>query len=209
MTIEKARVIIVGAGRNGKVIENILSLNPTISVEGFLDDKISESHVIGKIADFTSFHEKGCRFFVAIGDPKWRKEAYQVLEEGGAHFVQAIHPSAIIEKNVTIGKNVMIGANTYINTGTSIGDNTLINNGCIIEHDNTIGSHTNVNPGVITGGTAKIGDDSVIGMGSLIRDKISIGNSSIIGMGTVVTENIGDHMKVITKRILEASAMEQ
>lgn len=183
------KIVIVGAGQNGYVIKNILSLNKDNHIIGFLEDRPGDNNeVLGPVSEFKKYLD--CKFFVSVGNNKWRKEYYKLLKEGGANFTNAIHPSAIIENGVSLGVNIMIGALTYINIGSVIKNNCLINNGVIIEHDNKVGDHCNINPGVVTGGGVIIEDDVFVGLGAKIRDHISIGKNSTIGMGSVVLKDV-------------------
>ncbi|MBI5140477.1 MAG: acetyltransferase [Candidatus Vogelbacteria bacterium] len=181
-------VIIVGAGQNGQVIRAILNYNPNFRILGFLDDKISGEGILGPIANFKAFQK--CSFFVAIGNKRWRKEAYEILFASGVKFINAIHPSAVIEGGVVLGSNVMVGALSYLNVGSEIGNNTLINNGVIVEHNCKIGSSCNINPGVVMGGGVIIGNNAFVGLGARLRDHISIGDEATVGMGSIVLRDV-------------------
>lgn len=182
------KIVIVGSGQNGRVVKGILSHNSGYQVIGFLDYKASGPDILGKVEDFHRFLD--CFFFAATGNPKWRKEDYELLQAGGARFTNAIHPRAFIEDGVQIGENVMVGAMTYLNVGTKIGNNCIINNGCIVEHDCQIGDNCNINPGVVMGGGVVIGDNCFVGLGAKLRDHISIGSGTTIGMGTIVLKDV-------------------
>lgn len=185
----KKKVIIIGAGQNGQVVKNIISLNKNTKVIGFLDDVKRSREIIGKTADFLKFKKRGCEFFISVGDNKARSKIFLKMQNGGAKFVNAIHPSAYLESSASLGKNVMIGAFSYLNVNASVGDNTFINNGCIIEHDVKIGAHCHLAPGVVTAGETVIGDGVFVGIGATLRDRIKVGNNSIIGAGSNVVSD--------------------
>lgn len=198
------KIIIVGAGQNGCVIKNILSLDSNNQVMGFLDDAKKRADILGKINDFLKYNEY--YFFISIGENVSRKNVYLTLKKGGARFINVIHPAAVIEKNVRLGENVMIGAFTYININAKIDNNSFINNGCIIEHDNTIGEHTHLAPGVVSAGMVAIGNNVFVGINSSIRDKVRIGNYCTIGAGSNVVADCepsrmyyGNPAKIIDK----------
>lgn len=184
----RQKIIIIGAGQNGKVVENILRLNPSYELAGFLDDHKIGVEILGSVADYKKFQDKNL-FFLSLGYNQLRKKIFTELETAGVKFINAIHPTAVIEKNVVLGHNIMIGALTYININTQIGDNTIINNGCLIEHDNKIGKHCHITPGVITAGEVTIEDEAFIGIGSTIRDRITIGKNCLIGAHSNVAAN--------------------
>lgn len=197
------KVIIVGAGQNGMVIENIISLSKKNKVVGFLDDKIKNGRVLGTVREFGSWQKSGCSFFVAIGNITFRTEAFNLLHSAGVKFINAIHPSAVIEKSSTIGENVMIGALSYVNVGAKIGDNTLVNNACVIEHDVIIGNNCDINPGVVTGGGASIGDNAIVGLNASIRDHVSVGSGATVGMGSVIVKNVEPNTTVFNRLATE------
>lgn len=186
--MKKKKIIIVGGGQNGFVIKGILEHDTTNQIVGFLDDKLTGPHILGTSADFGKFPDHA--FFVAIGTIKWRRETYELLKKAGVTFINAIHPTAFIEKSATIGENVMVGAFSYLNVGSSVGNDVLINNGCIVEHDCSLGDHSDINPGVVMGGGVTIGNGAFIGLGAKLRDHISIGENAIVGMGTVVLKDV-------------------
>lgn len=183
------KVIIVGAGQNGSVVQSILSRSSIYSVEGFFDDgDIKDKKILGKVSDYIKFIND-YHFFISPTNNQFRKKTYLEFKEHGARFVNAIHESAFIESGVRLGENVMIGAFSYVNIRTSVGDNTIINNGCNIEHDNTIGSHCHLAPRVSTSGEVVIKDDVFIGTGAIMKNKITINEGGFIGCGSNIIED--------------------
>jgi sugar O-acyltransferase (sialic acid O-acetyltransferase NeuD family) len=181
-------VIILGAGENGQVIENILRLTGRKKIV-FLDDKVKKSNVIGSLKSIDTFNINEFDFFISIGNNEIRKQWFIKLKKLKICCINAIHPSTLIESSVRLGENIMIGARTYINIQSIVQNNVTINNGCIIEHDNYIGEHSQICPGVITGGKVNIKNDVFIGMGSLITDHVTIEKHCIIGAGSLVLED--------------------
>jgi acetyltransferase EpsM len=183
---ELKKIIIIGAGQQGKIAKRILSYNEKYSVLGFLDDARKGKDILGTVKNFRRWIDKSNKisFFVAIGDNKIRRQIYEKLSKQGVQFANAIHPSAHIESGVHLGNNVTIGAFSYINIGSKIGSNTIVNNGCIIEHDNIVGANCHIAPRVATAGGVKIKDGAFIGLGSTIRDRMLIGKNCLIGAGS-------------------------
>lgn len=195
------KVIIVGAGENGRVAVNIFRRMSKFKFVGYLDDNKSGQLVIGRVADFRRYVSDHL-FFVSIGDNESRRRVFESIRDGGAKFQNPVHPSAEIESDVVLCNNVMVGALSYVNEGTVIGDNTIVNNHCCVEHDNAIGAHCHLAPGVVTGGGVKIGDGAFVGLGARIRDRITVGRGVIISMGSVVHKSLPDRARQIGQRIL-------
>lgn len=56
-------------------------------------------------------------FFTAIGDNALRNKLSEKYAAQGFEFTNAIHPSAILSKNITISTNILIGAQCVIQSG--------------------------------------------------------------------------------------------
>lgn len=183
------KVLILGAGGQGRIIANILTLRSGYDVSGFLDRNLSLPGVLGSMecySDYLSTHY----FFIAIGDNDIRARLFKDMKKAGARFVNAVHPTALIENTVVIGENIFIGAHAYLNVGATLGDTVYINNHCIIEHDVEVGSHSNITTGVVTGGEVRFGEYSFVGLGAVINDHLTIGDRVTIGSGSVVIDHI-------------------
>ncbi len=182
------QVVVVGAGQNGRVVANILSLGG-FDVVGFLDDGKQGEEVLGPVADYKKHAQEGRAFFISIGSNDVRKRLFEQFKMGGVTFVNAIHPKACVEPGVELGVNVMVGAFAYVNVNTVIGDGTFINNGCIVEHDNRVGLFSHLTPGVVTAGEATIGDRVFFGIGSTLRDRTVVADGCLIGAASNVVKD--------------------
>jgi UDP-2-acetamido-3-amino-2,3-dideoxy-glucuronate N-acetyltransferase len=78
-----------------------------------------------------------------------------------------IHPTAIIDDNVTIGKNTKIWAYSHISSGTVIGQ------------DCTIGEGVHIGNDVIIGNSCKIQNHSLIYKGVSLEDEVFLGPNTI------------------------------
>lgn len=90
-----------------------------------------------------------------------------------------VHPSAILEGNVTIGEYTRVGAGTVISGNATIGHHCVIECNTVIRGTNTIGNWVHIydlvnieggRPGDLKGGvTSKERDKSIIGNGCWIN----------------------------------------
>jgi len=201
-------IIIVGAGEQGGVAANILCMDIQNKVAGFLDDAPNPGRkCLGTTKDAPRYIRKRYLFFVAVGNNRVRKEILDRLKRQGAVFINALHPTSLIEKDVILGQNIMAGASSYININSRVEDGAIINSGCLVEHDNHIGSFAHLAPGVITGGGVSIGEKTFVGLSSVVNDHLSIGSDTIVGSGAVVINDLPDRVvaagcpaKIIKKR---------
>lgn len=192
----RKRIIILGAGDQGQIINHILRLFGYQQIY-FLDDHQKGSSILGKISTYAQFINSHTAFFVSFGKNALRRKWYLLLKKSRCRFVNAIHPTAHFEKGVTFGENIMAGAHVYVNIGTSIGHNVILNTGCIIEHDNVLAGHVQVCPGVITAGCVTIQEESFIGMGATIINGVTIARRTIVGAAANVIRNTLPHTTVV------------
>jgi sugar O-acyltransferase (sialic acid O-acetyltransferase NeuD family) len=132
---------------------------------------------------------------ITVGDNFIRKIIYDsiVSKAPDFNFVNAIHPSVIIGKNVQIGCGVMAMAGCIFNPGAKIGDFTFFATGAQVEHDCEIGEFASISAGSITGGHVKIGKYSAITLGVTIVDRLKIGENVVVGSGSLVVKDIPDN----------------
>lgn len=198
--------IIIGASGHGKVILDILQYNLDIKVVGFVDDDqnfqnkvVNGVPVLGNFSSLPQLLQKHSieGAIIAIGDSKTRARFFKKLKGMRLKLVNAIHPSAVISKNVKIGEGVMIAAGAVINTNTKIGHDVIINTGATVDHDNIIGDHVNIQPGANLGGLVTVKAYTEVGIGATVIQSITIGEDSNIGSGAAVIEDIPDSVIVV------------
>ncbi len=96
-----------------------------------------------------------------------------------------VHPSAIIDEQVTLGKNVSVGPYVVIEAGTTIQDNCVIKSHVHIGHHVEIGKDSVIHPHVT------IYDYSQIG------ERVTLHASSVVGSdGFGYTPENGQHVKM-------------
>ena len=146
---------------------------------------------------------------ITIGDNWTRKHVYDFIlsEVPQFRFVNAIHPSVIIGKNVQIGVGVVIMAGCIINPNCRVGDFTFFATGAQLEHDSVIGDFASLSAGSITGGKVNIGKYAAITLGVTIVDRVSIGENTVVGSGSLVLNDLPDNVlaygnpaKIVRKR---------
>ncbi|WP_223592373.1 acetyltransferase [Neobacillus bataviensis] len=190
-------VIIFGASGHANVIIDILEKQNEYKIKGIFVDtpgmighEIMGYPILGKIADFHGFR-KG---IVAIGDNFGRSLVVNKIKkiDREFQFVKAVHPSAVVGKNVQIGAGTVVVSGAIINTNTTIGEHCIINTKASADHDVTIGDFSTLAPGVTIGGNSVIGSLSTVSMGANVIQKIKIGSGTLIGAGSTVIRDIPD-----------------
>lgn len=133
---------------------------------------------------------------ITIGDNWSRFIVYNAIikQIPSFEFVNAIHPSVIIGKNVELGFGVVMMAGVIVNPLAKIGNFTFFATGCQIEHDCIIEDYASVSAGSVMGGYVSIGRFSAVTLGVTILDRLKIGENSVIGSGSLVLKDIPDNV---------------
>ena len=195
-------IVIIGAGGHGKVVLEIVRRDLDVKFVGFIDDDknshdkaVDGAMVLGDLDSLPALilANKLEGAIIAVGNNKTRARLYGKLKKLGLIMINAIHPDALIAKDVEIGEGVVIAAGVVINTGTRIGNNVIINTGAIIDYGNVLEDHTHISPGVKLGSKVTVKKYTHVGLGAKVVEEITIGENVTVGAGAVVLENIPDN----------------
>lgn len=135
-------------------------------------------------------------FFVAMGEPIWRKYYAELIRAKGGQFLTIICDKNLINPTATIGSGSFISGWSCISDNVRIGSHCIIHVFCDLGHDVKIGDYSTIEAYSFLGGYAEVGDESVMHVRStLIRHK-KIGNNVEVGVGSVVIKNVKDGLHV-------------
>ena len=150
------KLIILGAGKYGKEIEDVAEQMGRFDRIDFLDDFSTWDRVIGKCSDFYQHLSENTVFFVAFGDNEMRARWLKALMATNASIVNIVHPSAYISPKASLGNGVAILPKALVNSYCVIENGCMINSGAIVDHDTTIGEYAHVCVGAIVKADNKI-----------------------------------------------------
>ena len=85
----------------------------------------------------------------------------EAFEPESPYFETDIHPTAVIDKTVTLGKGCKVGANSYVGKNVVLGDNVTIYPNVSIFDDTTIGNETVIWSGTVIRERTKIGSHCI------------------------------------------------
>jgi sugar O-acyltransferase (sialic acid O-acetyltransferase NeuD family) len=183
------RVVIIGAGGHARVIADIIRCRGD-QVLGFLDDREAENFqkmtILGKTANALRYREY--KFVIGIGRNEIRKSISERYDE--LDYYTAVHPAAVVAKDVRIAPGSVIMANAVINTGSVVGKHCIINTGATVDHDSVLGDYTHVSPGANLSGTVYVGESTWIGTGAVVCNNLKICGGCTVGAGAVVIKDI-------------------
>ena len=161
----------------------------------FIDDHTSATQLLGcPVCGFHTFRKQytpqEARFAITIGEPKFRREAFDRMTEAGYQGARLVHPSAFISPDAEVGEGAVIAHGAFIGSQARIGKNFYAAKGASIGHDAVIGDHTRVGVGAFIGGHTVIGENAFIGSGAMLKDRIRIGEYSVVGIGSAVFSDV-------------------
>ena len=192
-------IIILGICPLTKGTLNIFQEN-NLLVYGILDDdkqwhnkNINHIPVLGATdnPEFLKLLNESCSVFIAYDSMKIRKSRLNLLSsQNTLWLISAIHPSAIIAKDVHIGQGNYIDAKTCLASEVTIGDHCVIHSGVIIETESKIHNFVQIGPGSIIGSGVTIEEEVFIGPGVTIIPNVTIQKGASIGAGSVVLGNV-------------------
>lgn len=199
------QLLILGAGGHAKVIIDILEKQERSRNLLVYDDNpetwggsILGYPIVGNLQTLLKdqFNNLQAGTIIAIGDNHTRLKIARTLTQNGIKLCSAIHPSAVISREVRIGAGTVLFAGAVVNADSDIGDNVIVNTAASVDHDCIIGDGAHIAPGAVICGGVNIGEGSLIGAGSVIIPGLRIGSNVIVGAGSTVLKDLEDGAKV-------------
>ena len=199
--MNKAKLILLGAGGHCKSCIDVIEAEGKYQVRGILDAKekiggqVCNYPIIGTDEDIANLVKEGYSFLICIGQIKnanIRKSLYSHLTNLKATIATIISPFAIVSKHATIGEGTIIMHHVVLNAGASIGVNAILNTGSIIEHDVQVGNHCHISTHAVLNGSVIVGNEVFIGSGSVMSNNVNIASNVVIGAGSLVLKSINE-----------------
>lgn len=201
------KLLIVGARGWGRevyatAIKTEAYINGEYSVRGFLDsDTKSFDGLKGNFPPILCAPEDyeiedDDVFFIAMGEPRWRKHYADLIEKKGGSFISIISPKAFVNPTASIGEGSFISGWSCISDNVQLGKHTVIHIFSDIGHDAKVGDFSTIEAYSFIGGYSEVGANSIMHVRStLIRHK-KIGNNVEVGSSSVVMRNVPDGQHV-------------
>lgn len=135
-------------------------------------------------------------FFIAMGEPKWRKHYAQIIEGKGGRFLTIICQGVSINSTASIGEGSFVSGWSCISDNVHLGKHAIVHVFCNLGHDVKIGDFSTIEAYSFLGGYSEVGECSIMHVRStLIRHK-KIGDYVEVGSGSVVMRNVKDGLHV-------------
>lgn len=110
-----------------------------------------------------------------------RAQVFQKCKNLGFRFINYIHPTAIISKDVVMGEGNNILEGVILEAGVRIGDANLLFGGSMIAHDTVIGSFNTLSVKAVAAGCTVIGSHCFLGASSVVRDHVVFQDYVLLG----------------------------
>ncbi len=184
-----------GAGAMGREFKYVADETGQWQEMVFIDDHAVAESLLGcPIVGFQAFRKRydpeNTRFLITIGEPKFRREAFDRMTEAGYRGARLIHPSAFISPDAELGEGAVIGPDVFAGSLAKIGKNFYAAKGAAIGHDVVVGDHTRIGAGAFIGGHTVIGENVFIRSGAMLKDRIRVGDFSVVAIGSAVFRDI-------------------
>ena len=197
-------IVLFGGGLHANVCIDIFEKMNRFNIVGIIDSQAEIGstlfgyNVIGRQEEISELIQKHKidAGFIAIGDNYSRKFVKDVISSlvTDFDFVNAIHPSVLIGKNVKLGVGIVMMAGVIVNPDAVVEDFCILNTGAQLEHNCFLGEYSHLSAGSLTGGKVTIGKFSTITLGVTIIDRITIGENTVVGSGSLVLKDLPDNV---------------
>ena len=197
------QLLIVGARGWGREVFDAISKTPEVKkgelvIKGFLDSK--EDAFDGLRGNFPPIIcspddyeiQSDDLFFIALGDPKWRKHYAELIEKRGGHFYTYISPEAYVVETAVIGEGSFIARLTHVSDNVTIGKHTILHVFTVLGHDAVVKDYGTLLNTTFLGGGAELGEGSQLSPKAMIIPHKKVGNDVMVGAGSVVMKNVKD-----------------
>lgn len=198
----KKNIALLGAGPHANVVIDVIEQEDKYQLIGLIDSRrdigsaYNDYTILGRQEHIVKLKKEYDLFglIICIGDNWLRSVVAQKVSEvcPDIEYVNAIHPSVQLGKNVAVGKGVVIMPGCIVNTEASIGNHCIINTLSSLEHNSVMEDFSSLSAGVITGGYMTLKKYSAVALGVTIFDRVTIGEHCVIGSGALVTKDIPD-----------------
>ncbi|HEY0607876.1 MAG TPA: biotin/lipoyl-containing protein [Herpetosiphonaceae bacterium] len=213
------RVLVLGAGLGAMQVVDILSHDPRVQVIGYLDDNEAlHGHTIyglpvlgpSRLAEDWFLNGRCDAAIIAVSTSnRVRRRWYEWLKSFGMPLVNAIDPSARLNRGVMLGEGNVICAFVHVGVETRIGNNNFISAYNSIDHHNLWASHITTGPQVATSGCVQVGSDVKMGTGIVIQPHITVGQGALIASGAVLTQSIPAQHAAKTRVNIEVTPLRE
>lgn len=161
-------LLILGAGRHGRVVKETAEAMGFFEKIDFLDDNPEYGDAIGLCIDNERLAGQYSYAFPAFGNSALRMKWIDMLKENCYTIPVLIHPTAYISPSASIYPGTVVEAKAVINTNTVIERGCIISVGAIVDHDTFIGYGCHLDCGSVVKASCVIKAHTKVESGEII-----------------------------------------
>lgn len=193
------KCFIVGNGDYSLMLRRYFQNTEGEDIDGFTVPEriIDEESIAGKpviageqIADL--YPPKDYCLIMGIGYSgmnRIKEQEFNRYKAIGYRFMNYVHPTAIIEKDVVMGEGNNIFEGVILQSGVKIGHGNLIYGGAMVAHDTKLGNFNSLSVKACVAGCTCIGNNCFIGANATVRDHINLANFTLLGAGAYLNRD--------------------
>ncbi len=198
------RVLVLGAGVAAMQVLDILLHDREVLPVGCLDDDASLHGVqlfgvpvLGALDRLEELWREGAfdAAIVGIGtNLPVRVAMFRRLQDSGIPLVNAIDPSARINRQAVLGQGLVLCAFVHVGVAAILGDNCFLAAHSNLDHHCSLGRHVVMGPGCLLSGSVGVGDETLFGSGVVVQPGLKVGARCRVASGSVILRDIpSDH----------------
>jgi sugar O-acyltransferase (sialic acid O-acetyltransferase NeuD family) len=198
-------LIIIGARGYGREIYNLAihcnEHTKRFNIKGFLDDKADALQsfnypcpIISSVENYEVVEDDV--FICALGLVEAKRKYIEIILQKGGIFINLIHPTVIVNSNVTLGTGIIISPNVVISNDIIIESYVSIQPFSLVGHDCKIGMWCHLNAYTFMGGFCELADSVTLHTKATILPKFKVGEGAVVGAGSIVMQNVKPNITV-------------
>lgn len=167
------KVAIIGGGGHARVLSEIISQNPELSLAGCFDDSLERgaelwngTKVLGAVSELDKIRDEIDAYVIGIGNNTVRKKIKE--KHPDLNWISLIHSHAVISPSAEIGKGSVVLAGAVVSANAIIGDQVIVNANVTVDHDSQIGDYVHLSIGSLVGSNSIIEESCLIGIGQIV-----------------------------------------
>lgn len=150
-------LVIVGAGRHGRIVAEAAHESGRFSPIAFADDRAPAGTTVDGFAVLGPWASTDAgAYVVAIGDNATRAAVYAALKRAGKSVATVVSPRAHVSPGAVVGEGSVVLPGAVLQAGSRVGVNVVVNIGVLADHDAEVGDHSNVAPGCVLACFARV-----------------------------------------------------
>lgn len=201
------KLIIIGNGSYARMMKRYIDITEFGEIAAFAVDQIyiQEEQIDGlpviSLEMLTrQFSKEEILLIMGIGYRKMsniRSQVFETCKSFGYQFANYIHPTAIIEKNVTLGEGNNILEGVIIEESASLGNANLLYGGSLIAHEVAVGNFNTFSVKAVVAGCTVIHNHCFIGASAAIKDHIVLQDYVFIGASAYASKSMEEYCVLV------------